>query len=965
MRSTLRLLIAIGAIFNLINQPIQAQDAAAKKGTLAGKVSDAKSGEDIIGATVAVEGTTQGASTDIDGKYFLKLAPGTYTIVVSYVSYKTKKLEGIEIKSGELNDINVSLSEDSQELEEIVVTGEAKKESAAGLLLQQKNAVAVSSGVSAELIKRLPDRTTADVLKRVSGATIQDGKFAIIRGMQDRYNFGMINGVPLPSSEPDRKAFSLDLIPAQVVDNMVIYKTATPDKPGEFAGGLIEITTKEVPDENSRFFNVGLQGHSITTFDKFYRSPQASSTDFLGYDDGKRQLPKFDKSLANNTNIDELVTESKKFDHVYRPRSYNALPNISLQAGLSQRLKLAKNDFGVVAMLTYNNANLYAPFQQVVARGVNIEEAQNYKRTENTPGYFYDIETYKNSVNAGGLLNFTYKVGSNHKFFFKNLLTQTSSDNTVLRKGTMQNGSAFGESASYADYNDVGYFYQSSRIFFSQFGGEHLLIPAYKVKLNYALGLNDFFNQTPDAKKTFSRSEGNTLAEVQDPLNPKLFNGFNAKGSQNTPGRFFADLNERTLSGSFDLSGQIIPWRTNVKLGGLAQTRNRKFKGTYFNYAKDLNINADLSNDIYDTITPNNISANKFYMIDATNPSDSYDASALLLAGYIMGETKITSAFRAIYGIRLESYNQKLNSQTGTFEAPEEVKIDTSWIDPLPSLNLIYALSEQTNLRASYSRTLSRPEFREFAPLAFFDFTRNSVFIGNRDLTRARIDNFDLKFEYFPKPGYTFSVNPFAKSFEKPIVYVLQPAQGYAQVSLANAKSAVVAGVEFEGRIGFPESSSPFLKNFTAFGNLALIYSRVDQSNFKTDVGGVDSTIYKTQLQGQSPYVLNLGVTYATPSDWNITLAANTYGRRISLVGTNEAFFVYEAPRIVIDASVSKSFGKNWTAKLTLGDLLAQDLILYYDFNKDGDYDKGNDEIFEQYRRGSTAAISIAYNFSK
>lgn len=461
-------------------------------------------------------------------------------------------------------------------------------------------------------------------------------------------------------------------------------------------------------------------------------------------------------------------------------------------------------------------------------------------------------------------------------------------------------------------------------------------------------------------KKTFSRQEGSTLIEASQA--PTVFNGFDALGSQNTPGRFFSNLNEQTYSASADISLPVLDLRTNFKLGGMFQNRSRKFEGRYFNFSK-LN-KSDLSNNIFDSITNNNISANNFFQIEATQPSDSYTASSQLIAGFAMAETKITPNFRAIYGLRIENFNQKLESARNTFSSPIPVKIDTTWLDLLPSANLIYALTENTNIRLSYSKTLSRPEFREFAPLAFFDMTRNSIFLGNQKLTRALVDNFDLKFEIYPKLGYTFSVNPFLKTFQNPIVYVLQPASGYAQISLSNAKSALVSGVEFEGRVGFAETKIPVIKNFTCFGNLAIIYSKVDQSNFKTDVPGVDSTIFSSPLQGQSPYVFNLGISYATEKDWNFTLAMNTYGRRIALVGTNEKFIVYESPRVVLDASVSKTFAKKFNAKFTIGDLFSQDLILYYDLNKSGFFDDNTgDEIFERYRRGYTASVSVGYTF--
>jgi TonB-dependent receptor len=946
---------------------------AQNKGTLAGKVVDKITGEEIIGGTVAIEGSSVGTQTDLDGKFFLKLDPGTYNIVFSYVSYKSKKFEAVEIKAGELTSLNVSLQEDSKELEEVVVQGEARKESAAGLLLQQKNAVSMSSGISAELIKKLPDRTTADVIKRVSGATIQDGKFAIIRGMQDRYNYGLINGAPLPSSEPDRKAFSLDLVPAQVIDNMVISKTATPDMPGDFAGGLIQITTRDIPDENTRFINVGGGYHTLTTFKDFLTSPQKSSTDFLGFDNGNRQLPSgiassevaTSRSIFNDAN--QIVNDTKKFNNDFTPGKTSAIPNISLQMGASQRLKLFGNDLGLIAALTYNNANLYEPYDRNTPIGIDSSNRYNYAKTDTTLGTFYKYDRYRNSINSGGILNLTYKIGQNHKIFFKNLLTYVSSDQTIMRSQQAYNPAL---PQPFINDRDIAYFYQSNRSYFGQLGGEHVILPAIKAKLNWVAGLTQLSMTSPDFKRNFSRTEGISRISA-DTSTARFLNGVPySPGSPNNPGRYFFDLNERSVSLNADVSVPISEIRTNVKIGGMMHSREREFSGRQFNFS-----NAQFEGKFRGNILQNqfnsyenNIADTLFYQLETTQKQDKYKANALLLAGFLMGETKIMPTLRVVYGARVESFHQKITSGFGSissipsqnFDTPR----DTTWIDFLPSVNVIYALTEKINLRAGYSRTLSRPEFREFAPLAFFDFTRNAVFVGNPLLTRTRVDNVDLKFEFYPQSGFFVSANPFLKYFRDPIENLIQPSQGFAQITYMNAKSAINYGIELEARYGFTESASKVLKNTTLFGNLSLIQSSINQENLR-EQGLINKSVSERPLQGQSPYVVNIGAQYQSLTEWTFTLAANMYGRRIVFVAPQDEFLVYEQPRLVIDGSVSKTFAKFWNARFTLGDLLAQPLVFYYDFDKNGGYDEGKDEVFEKYRRGQTLALSIGYNFSK
>lgn len=946
--------------------------AFAQKGKLAGKVTDKATGEDIIGATILIEGTTNGATTDLDGKYFLQVAPGTYNVVVSYVSYKTKKYEGVVIKEGELTSINVSLDENSTELEEVVIQGEIKKESSAALLIQQKNAVSMSSGISADLIRRMPDRTTADVIKRVSGATIQDGKFAIIRGMQDRYNYGMINGAPLPSSEPDRKAFSLDLVPAQVIDNMIISKTATPDMPGDFAGGLIQINTRDIPDENKVFVNVGGGYHSLTTFKDFYKSPQSGGTDFLGADNGARQLPNGLLSTADaqsktnniNDNPQQLVNQTKLFNNDFTPKLGKAMPNMSMQIGASKRAKIAGNDFGIIGAITYNNSNTYDPYERNTPRIGNIDSIP-YKRDSTTQGYFYKYDRYRNNINLGGILNLTYKIGQKNKLFFKNLLTQVASDQTILRNGIIYDQAL---PTPFANDKDIAYFYQSNRSYFSQFGGEHILSDLRKIKLNYVIGYTNIFMQVPDFKRNFSRANAQTRSQADTANANRFINGLPfSPGSPNNPGRFFFDLKESSVSANYDVSILVNELRTSLKVGGMHQLRSREFTGRNFNFTYSDNssivdpkvVFGEIKQDINTIFAQDsNVTANRYYQVESTQGSDKYSASSTLHAGFVMAESKITPELKAIYGLRVESFNQKINS----ISQGDSVKKDRTWLDLLPSLNLIYALTEKINLRGSYSYTLSRPEFREFAPLAFYDFTRNSVFVGNPNLNRARIHNIDAKFEFYPASGQMFSVNPFIKYFNNPVENIIQPSQGgISQISYQNAKSAYIYGVEFEARTNllFLNPTAKILENFTVFANYSQIISGVNQSNLT----GIAADALNRPLQGQSPYIFNIGVQYNTEKDFNVTLTANQYGKRIAFVGQEKKFQIWEAPRFVMDFSISKTFNKRLNLRGTIGDIFAQDLIFYYNLDNSSNYSSTGDEIFEKYRRGYTVSLSVGYTF--
>lgn len=919
------------------------------KGNIAGKIVDSKSSEELIGVAIGVKGTSIGAQTDLDGKYFLSLPEGKYDLQVVYISYKTKEFKDVEVKAGQTTMINMALEESVSELQEVVIQSEAgtRKESEAVLLLQQKNAVSMSSGISAELIRKMPDKTTADVIKRVSGASVQDGKFAIIRGLSDRYNYGLINGAPLPSTESDRKAFSLDIVPSQVVDNITISKTATPDMPGDFAGGLIQINTRDIPDENQRFVNIGLGYHALTTFKDFYRSPQASSTDWLGYDGGSRQLPSGTLSPQDfsNATTDVKVSQTNAFNNNFGARKYSAAPNISFQIGGSQRLNLFNNPLGIMAAITYNNSNKLQPFQNNTH---SVGDPLTYQADPNKTANFYDYTNYDNSLNNAGLLNFNYKIGSNNKLFFKNLFTITSDDQTVFRNGRSQDPAG---SVNVIKDSSVAFYYSSTRMYTSQLGGENVLMNN-KLKINYVLGLTNIFKDVPDFKRNFLNADNQTGVLDSLRYGPYYLASLGALGSPDSPGRFYYKMNENSYSANLNVSYQIDALRTNVKVGGMLFRRNRDFKGRNYSFVGQQPATVDLAT----SLQSQNISTD-LYQVDNTRAFDNYDANATLLAGFLMLETKITKDFRAIYGLRVESYNQKLNSFKDA-AGSEPVKVDTTWVDPLPSVNLIYALNDKINLRASYSRTVSRPEFREFAPLAFYEFNLNSIVIGNPRLSRAVIDNFDFKFEYYFAPGQFISINPFYKYFSNPVEVTRVTAPGIRQLTYTNATGgATNYGVEIEARTTLQYFGVDFLKNITLFANLALIQSRVS-------LKGTGAAFESRPLQGQSPYVLNFGVSYNDfEKGWDFTISGNQVGRRIFFIANEEKFLVWENPRFVLDASITKTINKKFQIKLVGGDLLAQDLVFYHDLDNSGSYNNDKDPIVFKYRNGQTVSLSLGYNF--
>ena len=913
------------------------------EGKISGKVIDHKTGEELLGVTVSIEGTSFGAATDFEGKFITgNLKPGTYNLVLSYVSYHKKIVKGIEVKPNEVTNLTLTLEEASRELSEVVVQAEAKRESASALLIQQKNSVTISDGVSTETIRKTPDRNTSDVLKRVSGATIQDNKYAIIRGLPDRYNAAFINGSPLPSSEPDRKAFAFDIFPANLLDNLVIVKTATPDLSGEFAGGLILIKTKDIPEQNFYQVSFGAGMNTQTTF-KEYAQNVKGSTDFLGLDNGIRKLPsafpdnktmsEYQNNIQDMSDVKRLVNVAKPFNNNFQINTQSSMrPSYNIQFSMGHLKKWNKSELGSIFSLSSQST----PTTQFI------------KRTDydnNGKVYEFDDKQYTTNTLNGFLWNISFK-SQNSKFSFKNLLNINTNDQTVLRTGSdFINGFA---SKSYAMW------YTQNVLNSHQITGEHNL-KASKIKLNWNTGFSKLNRITPDFRRVkYQRDINDDNATYQVPL---------ASTTQpDVAGRFFSDQTDIIYNAGLDLSRHLNfgKFKNEIKVGANWQSRNRTFTARQLGYTYAPGQHPDYNALPLDQIFQSkNIDTNGLVLKEATTPTDAYTAGSNLFATYVRIDSKVTSKFRVIWGARLESYNQKLSTyRTGI---NEEFKIDTTVVDILPSLNLVYALTEKTNLRASYSQTVSRPEFRELAAFQFFDFNDLMLVEGNSQLKRTKIYNYDLRYEFYPTAAQLISVSAFYKKFENPIEKILFSGGSPRLMSYQNVASAWSYGLELDyklniGQVTYSEKS--FLRGLNLIGNFAWIKSRVDVSK-------VLATEFKDRpLQGQSPYIVNIGLQYANDKyRYGVSLMYNRIGERITNVGNSEYGSYWEKGRNVFDIQLNKTVYKNIEIRFSIRDLLAQNIIFYQNTDSKTAYDSKVDKDIWNFKVGSTYSFSVSYKF--
>lgn len=899
---------------------------------ITGKIIDKANGDALIGAIVQLDSTAFGTVTDIDGHYRLMADPGRYVLSVKYFGYETAMIE-VDLKSGDVTNLEYAMSEaEALALQEVIVVGNAVRSSEVVLNIELKKASYIASGISAAEIRRTPDRTVGDILRRVTGASIQDGKFVIIRGMNDRYNAGYLDGALLSSTESDRKAFAFDVIPASLIDNLIIIKSGSPDLTGDFGGGVIKINTKSVPDKLVQNISLGAQFHSLTT-NKPFQDIKTYSGENLNFISDQRYIPDFeDGALRLKSNFptaqekQDLAAISKNFNHEWSGVAGNATPNTRLGYSIGIPFPVGENgNFGMILALNYANT-----------RRISDREINTYDGAGQVAG-FHD-KSYSRNLNTGGILNLNY-VTPKTLLSFHNLVNITTDFNTVRRTGV-------------GNYNDA------------------LMVQNTAMIINYNRlynGILSYKQLIRDSLMTIeiSGSYGNVLRDVPDyrianytssPDFPQyqlaLGDFFNSSS-----GRFTSQVNENLYTGTFEVSkkfrGNTI--RTELKAGYFYQYRDREFSGRSFVFKGAPN---DLTLDPALDLGESNIDGARLYLVEKTSDDLSYyQGKTETHAGFLLANQKFGPNLKAVYGVRLEAFaldvfNQKTDQDVARIN-------ETSL---LPSANLTYSLSDKTNLRFSYFASVNRPEFRELAPFSFFVFDKNAEIRGERHLQIAKLNNLDIRYEFYPDGGQLISIGGFYKHITDPIELSLDVTQPFTTFTYQNEMSADIYGVELELKKKLDFIGGGVFQNMGLYSNLSLIKSSL---RFKEGSQAKDDR----PLQGQSPYIINLRLQYENPDlGWAASASLNRVGRRIAFVGVDPSFGdtrqdIYEDPRTVLDLQVGKTIGP-LNIKLTIGDVFHQDLIYYQDTNQDGTYSStSGDRLMYINNTGFTTNLGLNYSF--
>lgn len=927
--------------------------ALAQQGAISGTISDQNSGEPLIGATVVIEGTSIGTSTDFDGKYQFSAEPGVYTLVINYLGYNEKKIEEVEIKSNETTYLDFSLTDEAVELDlDVVVTAKVIERSENAVLLLQKKSDKIQDGISSQEISRLGAGNAAAALTKVTGTTVVDGKYVYVRGLGDRYSATLLNGTRLPSIDPYRNSAQLDIIPSNLLDNIIAAKSFTPDLPGDFTGGSVDIKTKSLPERFTYNISLSSAYNTQATGQDNFLTFDAGSKSWLGYNDGTLDLPavlqepRIQEVLnrtapfqaGNNESIASRIDEGvRSLNQQMMPTTKTSPLNYSVSASLGNQFQLGGKPLGVLLTLNYSRDFAHysnarnANYVYLGGGATNLQE--NFNLTDD-----YSVE----SPQLGGLFGLSFKPSPTNEIRFMTIYSHNTDISTRFLRGPYLD---YGVGAP-SEFQSRSMYFQERALTDYILSGEHVFGASGGVRLDWSANYITGIQSEPDLR---------FLANTYNPENDRYSI---AASLFNVPGHFYRELEDEYLQGKVDLTIPILQSKNNsnkLKFGGYYNTKDRVFNENIYNYYNRSGSSFNGDGMAYfgdDNIGIIDDEGGRYriglYIADESRAQNSYTGTTNIWASYGMLTLQMSDRLKFIGGARVEGTQIMVNS----FNEEDNTDIDKTNI--LPAVHFIYSVSETANLRASYTNTIARPNMREVAPFASFGFIGDPPLFGNPDLNLTRINNFDLRYENFLRAGELFAISGFYKLFKDPIVQTFRIA-GNPQFTFKNAANATLLGAEFEFRKSL-DFISESLNNLSFSTNIAYIYSVSDLDSLElANVRDVDPNFSDTRpFAGQSPFVINFNLNYVNPeSGWDGIIAFNFFDDRLSTTGVQGTPDIYERGRGTLDLSISKKIGRV-QLKLRARNLLDPNYDRYSEF-------LGQEYLYSRYQRGRTISLGLSY----
>lgn len=911
--------------------------SALASGIIRGVVTDANTGETVPFANIFVTELSTGTVTDLDGNFNLELPEGTYSITFSYIGYAEYKVEEVNAKEGEVNVMNIQLKEEGTTLAEIVVTAKQIKNTDAAIATLKRKSTKLLDGVSSQTISKIGDSNAADAIKRVSGVSTEGGKYIYVRGLGDRYTKTLLNGMAIPGLDPDKNTVQMDIFPTNIIDNIVVFKTFSPDLPADFTGGIVDISTKDFPDESNTNISVSAGYNPNMNFINNFRSYEGGATDWMGFDDGTRALP-----FSTQQNIPDVSTDNQlintltsSFGKEMAAKEYNNTINTAASISHGNQINFGDNSIGYIAAVNYRND--YSHYEEAEfgsylldpnTQGINLENNQR--------GAFST-----HNVLFSGLAGLAFKT-KKHKISASYLLIQNGEDKVASLEVN-----DFDENPSKILRDILEY--SQRTIHNIKASGKHSFGEG-KFTANWSFSPTFIKVDEPDI-----RSTGFELtSDGEYKLQPSI-------GAEVT--RTFRNLQETSYNGKVDLEYKFAQWsglESKLKLGANVLRKERDFSIQNYVFRalsqSSLNLEGNPDNIFIDENLWTPGSSQGVYIKGNYEPANTFNATQSIIAGYAMTELAITDALKAVLGARIEKADNHYTgiSNDGSDIYNNEQVLDE--IDILPSANFIYNLTERSNLRVSYNHTLARPSFKEKSIAQIQDRISGRTFIGNLDLIETKIKNADIRWESFFKGSEMVSLSVFYKDLVNPIEMESYNELSPDNFTPRNQDRATVFGAEIEMKKNL-DFIAEGLSNLSVGMNASYVSSRIKR---EVNIESYDSE-YR-QMVGQSPYLVNANIGYKNfEKGFEINVGYNVQGPKLAIVGLGLNPDVYEMPFHSLDAKASYRLGatNNWKVSISAGNLMNSERVFEYDggTKNDGTY------IWSLYKPGINFSAGLSYSF--
>jgi len=910
-----------------------------KPGRLTGKVLDEKGGV-LPGANIKVVERGQATQSSVDGTYQLNIEPGTYTLEISYISFQTKRITGVIVEAGKTANLDIVLAVATNALAQVTITTSFKKESIANLYQQQKNAAGLTDGISAEQISRTPDRHVGETLSRITGVSTTEGKRVVVRGIAERYNVSTLNGSTLPSTDIQERNFEFDLIPTNLVDQIVVAKSITPDMPYSFAGGLVQIVTKAIPTENFLFFNAGAS-YNDRTMGEDFMSYRRGKYDYLGFDDGDRDhFPKDIISLYGKFNPiqpdaqnaikgPQVAEQNKRIGGTERlgTRIYAPAPSQNYQLNMGRVYNLSKTkvrNLGFVGSLSYRNTQRNNYIANMRRGGWSIR-----------PGNADDLD----DVNTGNLYSFNTSLGAmlNGGFSTEKHQFQTYNLYTRIFDNQFNRISGWDWESPKSDSNPFPSIEENERPKFTNLLQNKLM--AKHAFGNFKLDWNVSRTSLKQTEQDASQAQlGNAVYANYAPK--YLYYPGQASdpgwGTLNRGQFIYREINKDVMvNGAYDF--HLGNTTHTIKAG-----YNFLDRHAWYDW-KVLPISvSNYGNSTYQEI-PLQTWGDHMDMVDIRqslfyNPSvystAGFEGKSVTHGTYLMMDNKIGSKLRMVWGARAEYF--KLDTLKNPSSRMDDVNLQLLMEEKkdwrfLPSANLTYSPIKDLNIRVSYAKSAIRPGLMENSRFSRYDFNYGSQ-VTSQGVSTSLIDNYDAKVEWFLGAGEIISVGYFRKYFDKPAEFyrLNNNTGGSPYITIGNSDWAKVRGWEFELRknLDFLGFDAQTLKDIYLRGNLTIQESEVQAREivYRTGEDGKQITEFKylkypRQLYGQVPLLYNIGAEYAGKR-FGVNAMYNYMDYKTFVTASEPMLAEYERPRGQLDIQVSYKFlSKRMEAKLNMGNM--------------------------------------------